>query len=399
MKKLLLFILFFSIYAHIYSQKTISILTCSPGNDIHSTFGHTAIRYTNPHTDTDVIYNYGIFSYTEDFVYNFVRGNTYYKLGKTSTSRFLSNYYYDNRYVVEQKLNLHSQQIDSILSFLETNYVPENRTYLYNFLYDNCATRPRDVLETTLNDSLIWNPTHEVPDSLWLSNTATLLSESNSITWRDLLHEYLDANSWLRFGIGLTLGIPTDKPATEYESMFLPDCLFLKLASASLIHNDNHTPLVSSTAVLVSPHTKHADSYNIYNPYIILWVLAFLSIVISYIEYRTHIHFYLLDSILYFIVGLLGVLIWYISFVSIHPAVFPNLHTIWASPLNILFAVFWLFPHIRRIAKWYLIIYSTAVLLFCLAALLHLQDIHAGVIAVCIILLSRNTYFVTNGQH
>src|SRR5690606_19036608 len=126
--------------------------TCAPGTDIHSHFGHTAIRFVDSSQHIDIVYNFGMFSYSDDFVYNFVQGETYYHLGVTSFSRFITEYYFDERSVIEQILLFTPQQVQALHALLEKNALLENRTYLYNFLYDNCATRPRDLIIQVLGD-------------------------------------------------------------------------------------------------------------------------------------------------------------------------------------------------------------------------------------------------------
>nr|MDA3882677.1 DUF4105 domain-containing protein [Bacteroidales bacterium] len=336
-----------------------------------------------------------IFSFSDDFLYNFVKGETYYRLGKTQTSRFVAEYYYNNRTVVEQKLNISQRLVDSIHSFLETNYLPENRRYLYNFFYDNCATRPRDVLIKTLGNTLsIDSAQISIPDSLWISETAGQIDDYEKlVTWRDVLHCYLAQDSWLRFGVGLALGLPTDRKISKHESMFLPDYVFLFLNQATVKYQNQSQALISETSYLVKPGEKTGEK-SIWSPQLILWGIFGVALILLLFEIRSRRHMFWIDSFLSLIIGLLGLLIWYLSFFSIHPAVFPNFHILWALPFHIFFAILWLFPKIRIHIIWYTYIYSILIILFLVSIPFNPQYIHSGVIAILLTLLSRNMGFL-----
>ncbi|MBO4959466.1 DUF4105 domain-containing protein, partial [Butyricimonas sp.] len=127
---------------------TISILTCSPGNELYSLFGHTGIRVVDKANDMDIVFNYGTFDFaTQGFYFKFARGLLPYQLSCSEFRRFLSSYIYDERSVYSQTLNLDSIQKQYLMDLLFENYQPANREYLYNFLYDNCSTRVRDIIE------------------------------------------------------------------------------------------------------------------------------------------------------------------------------------------------------------------------------------------------------------
>lgn len=370
-----------------------SILTCAPGTEIHAHFGHTAIRLCDSASGIDVVFNYGIFRYTDDFAYNFVKGETYYQLGVQKFSSFVSEYYMDNRGVIEQKLRLTQNQKQTLFNLLQTNYLPENRKYLYNFFYDNCSSRPRDLLIQVLGDTLKWNkPTQVISDTLWMHTTQQHLINKEIPSWRTFIHTYVGNDSWLRFGISLALGIPTDKQPSLIETMFLPDCLFLLLESATIHQNNSQMPIVETTQVLV-PHTPIINSSSLlFYPATIMWIACLFFLIIAFIEYRIRRHFYGIDSFVYFVFGCIGILVWYVSFISIHPAVFPNINALWALPIHILFSILVLIPRARIFSHYYIHITTGLLAIYTLLALISLQYIHLGQIALVIILLSRNPY-------
>lgn len=386
----LLFFLLLSTVA--VSQPYVTVLTCAPGTDIHAHFGHTAIRYVDSASNIDIVYNYGIFSYSDDFAYNFVKGETYYRLGVTSYSRFLTEYYFDARSVVEQKLNLTPDEVFRMHAFLEHNNLPENREYLYNFFYDNCSSKPRDIIMEILGNSLIWTVPQRsegFADSLWFASASQhFYNGFTSTSWRDLLHEYVSAGSWLRFGISLGLGRPADMPVSMHGSMFLPDFLCLALQYAHVVRDDTESPLVSHTYYVLHFDEDKLSLYES-NPSALLWIVALLFLGIAYVEYRLKKHFYWLDSILFFIYSLVGIFVWYVSLISIHPAVFPNSNVLWTMPLHIVFALMWLIPMFRTYLRWYLLLTAVLLILYSVLAVIGFQYTHAGYIALIVILASR----------
>lgn len=399
---ILSFFLSISLFSQSISEKAyFSLLTCAPGSEIHSHFGHTAIRFVDSANYTDIVYNFGMFRYSDDFVYNFVKGETYYHLGVTSFSRFITEYYFDERSVIEQVLNFTPQQVQTLNAMLEKNAMPEHRTYLYNFLYDNCATRPRDLIIQVLGDSLQWNipTTTAFSDTLWFASSADLLQkDSLSRTWRALLHKYVHNYSWLRFGIGLALGEPTDKPATVFESMFLPDFLSMMVQHATITTANGIKPLVCSTQTIIAAEPIQIPPPFALRPSGLFWIFTFICFTIVYIEYKMKKHLYWFDSFLYILIGLLGGVLTFLSFFSIHPVVFPNYNILWASPIHVIFALVWFIPKLRPYTQWYLLLYGIIFLLYIGSIPFNPQYMHAGYAAIIIMLLSRVGSFIINSD-
>ena len=134
----------------------LSLLTCAPGEEIYSLFGHTAIRYENPSQGIDAVFNYGLFSFnTPNFIFRFSLGETDYQLGVTDYEHFAAEYAFYGRSVWQQTLNLTDEEKTKLIQLLQENYRPENRVYRYNFFYDNCATRPRDKIEESIAGKVV----------------------------------------------------------------------------------------------------------------------------------------------------------------------------------------------------------------------------------------------------
>jgi hypothetical protein len=200
-----------------YSQKReskISLLTIAPGNEVSDCFGHTGVKISTGKSANDYVYNYGTYSFDQpNFILNFVRGKLLYSLSKQSFPAFLQYYHNEKRTIYEQKLNLTPEEEVALLAALEQNYLPENKTYLYDFFFDNCSTRPRIVIENALQ-------------------SVTYNEEVTPKTFRELLEEYTQSRSWLDFGIDLIIGNIADRQANREEQMFLPDYLHDYLGTA-----------------------------------------------------------------------------------------------------------------------------------------------------------------------
>ena len=189
----------------------ISLLTCSPGEELYSLFGHTAIRYEEPKRGIDVVFNYGLFSFrTPNFALRFALGETDYMLGAEDYDSFISEYMMSNRSVWQQTLNLTREEKTKLIGLLEENYRPENRMYRYNFFYDNCATRPRDKIRESIDGTVVY------PDL-----------EQEPVSFRDIVYRFTKGHSWARFGFNLCLGVEADQPVTNEQMMFVPEYLQL----------------------------------------------------------------------------------------------------------------------------------------------------------------------------
>ena len=127
---------------------TASVLTCGPGDDFYTTFGHSAIRICDTAQGLDLVYNYGTFDFnTPHFYWKFMRGQLNYMLGRSSFEAFMEEYIYYGRAVWEQRLNFTPREVNNLYLLLEQNYLPEYRHYRYDFFRDNCATRVRDMVD------------------------------------------------------------------------------------------------------------------------------------------------------------------------------------------------------------------------------------------------------------
>lgn len=321
--------------APLSEKATISILTSGPSDmAIFTAWGHTAIRINDPETGLDIIYNYGIFSFGEplSFVTRFVSGQTDYKLGRASMRHSIEETIEKNANYYEQTLNLTQAEKEDIYGALLENYKPENRVYRYKYFSDNCATRPRAIIRKCIDGELVYQKEDEKG-----ATYAKLFKKSNgeNKTYRDIIYGLLPHSPWYCFGIDLCLGQPTDRKITEWDQLFLPSFLKAESDLLSIQKGDSIRPLVKETNKLLSKQKIEEDTEwtNVFNPLVVMWtgVLFALLHALYYIATGKDDRWaYLL---FFFGAGLFGIIIFYVSCLSVHEFVSPNLNLLWLNPI------------------------------------------------------------------
>lgn len=280
-------------------EAQISLLTCTPGKELYARYGHTAIRVQDPQNRMDLVFNYGIFDFnTDHFYWKFVKGETWYELGATTMPWFMLEYEEEHRPVYEQVLNLTPSQRNEIWQALVRNYEPENRQYLYNFVFDNCATRPYLLIQKALGDTI---------HSDYTGFTGT--------TYRRFIRRYTGSMTWANAGINLLFGPKADKPMSSDQRLFLPEELMLYMAQARL---SDGTPLVREGQIdtFGRPHTPWYASW----PFGL--VLYFLFVAgISYWDRRRMKRSKWLEIAFGIPYILLLILVTFLTFFSCHPLV------------------------------------------------------------------------------
>jgi len=355
----------------------VSLITCSPGEEVYSKFGHTAIRINDSTNGVDLIFNYGIFSFeTENFYYKFIKGETDYQLGIYDTKYFIPEYKQRNSMVWEQILNLTLQEKKELIRLLLKNYEPQNRTYRYNFIFDNCASRPRDKILSSIHGYVRYRPA------------------TDAKTFRQWVGMYVGTDTWLKFGIDIVFGMDADREANINESMFLPDNLMYEFQTAQIQSPGNQIrELVSEKKILVDKsNTTVRPDPVIYKPvtiFIILLVIGIILTVWDIKEKKRHSKFF--DTILLFITGIGGVIAFYLMFFSLHPLVRSNLNLLWLNPLNLVVALFiWIKP--LRVALFYYQIVNILLLLAALFAFaISVQSFNVASFPLIVLLLMRST--------
>lgn len=316
-------------------EATISILTCAPGDELYASFGHTGIRVIDKTNQLDVVFNYGTFDFnTQGFYFKFARGLLPYQLAISRFDSFIIPYIYDKRTVYSQTLLLDSVRKQRLMDLLMENYRPANRSYLYNFMYDNCTTRARDIVQKSTDNKISWT-TRTQDKSFW-----------------DLLDEYLKRSPWIQWGIHTILGSPANADATDWEQMFLPDYFMYGLDSAYY----NNTRLTQPIEVLYQAPEHHNATPWYFSPsFVFLTSTLLLILLLQKIKSNWLLR---LIAILFFITtGLIGCLIIFLGFFTAHPTMFPNFNILWANPLNLIAGLFIGKKHIPWLIHKYLFLY------------------------------------------
>lgn len=360
-----------------------SLITCGQGEEIYALFGHTAIRYQHPAKQIDVVFNYGVFDFnTPHFALRFALGHTDYLLGINNFHHFCATYAMMERSVSELVLNLNSEEKARLLQLLEENYRPENRTYRYNFFYDNCATRPRNLIEQAITTGT-------------LHYAETMNQPIDSISFRTLLHRYSTHALWSRFGMDLCMGSKADLPITRREMEFVPFCLRDDLRHAFIVTPDGKSkPLVIHELRWNNlPEMRQASDTHLANHFtpsrIALMLLMFvtaLTIVGTLLRRHT---LWFLDLATLLPAGLSGCILAFLAFFSQHPCVDSNLILLAFHPLHL----FCLPCTLRRIRKGlmsrYQIINLCSLTLFIIVYFLKIQIIPATTVYLALCLLVR----------
>lgn len=358
----------------------ISLLTCDPGDELYSAFGHSAIRVFDKSSGEDYVFNYGTFDFNVPFFYvKFTQRTLDYMLSLTNYDRFLIEYHYNQRGVREQILDLSPDQINKMIEFLKFNYLPPNRYYRYDFFYDNCATRIRDAMEEVLGNQLDWN---EDP-----------LAEQK--TFRNLIDEYVTRLAWADFGIDLALGAVIDVKAKEREKQFLPDYMEAAFARAMIVGDGPTRPLVKEDNVIMA-FPERSSKLDLFNPYILWWLLAILVMVITYIGFKKKRLFKGFDIAFFSILGLLGILIVLLWFFTFHSQTKYNWNILWAFPGHLILAFALWKNNTKSWVKKYLffgMVMANVTLVFWIFGW---QSFHPSIIPLLLVILLRTNFLYYN---
>jgi hypothetical protein len=295
----------------------ISVLTIGPGTSLNDAFGHNGFRIKDNVQGVDVVYDYGRFPFNEPgFYLNFARGKLSYSIGKDTFNDIINFYTWQNRTIKEQNLNLSATEKQELYTFLLNNYKPENRAYLYDFFYDNCATKIRDVANLALKNGISF----EKPD------------DYQAETFRTLIQNNLNKNSWGSLGIDIALGSVIDREASPEEQMFLPENIHRFFSKATL---QNGEALVSNSVTLYTEKEKNTTSNLWTSPLTIMSLLALGILWLTYTDHKKNKRTKWLDLTLFAITGLVGIFLLLLWFATDHSATAHNYNLLWAFALNV----------------------------------------------------------------
>ncbi|MBO9201458.1 MULTISPECIES: Lnb N-terminal periplasmic domain-containing protein [Niastella] len=358
------------------SHLRISLLTCSPGVELYSTFGHTALRVTDSAHSVDMVYNYGTFDDRDpNFYAKFTKGIMLYALSNYSYQEFLQEYAYEHRGVIEQALQLTGEQKQKMYAALQENAREENRYYNYYFHTDNCTTRARDMIERQSGASVVFK---------------NILPEKRP-TYRNLIYTYLDNGNqyWSKFGIDMCLGSNFDDRVTNNQSMFLPDYLMKGLDNATA---DSHPLVLQKQVVVAAPPVPPAS--NLITPMFLFSTLLVITGLLSFSTNKWALRFLnVFDCLFFLFVGVFGLLIVTLWAIRVDIVCRNNFNVFWALPTHF-FVAFVVYLKRKWLQQYFRVVFVLT-FLFTLCWFFIPQQINVAVLPLLGIIMIRS-YFRGN---
>lgn len=302
------FVTFLTAFAQQLDSIRVSLVTCSPGSKVYSLYGHTAIRCQNFTRKRDLVFNYGVFTFDQPhFLWRFILGKCDYMVDAMDWKYFLPEYEQRGSSVTAQVLNLTPLEANRLYFLLVQNLRPENREYRYNFLYNNCTTKVRDVIEAAVMGIV------EYPQL------------QPRRTYRQILHEYTAGYPWEQEGNDFLLGHDVDTVLSSRAEMFAPEFLMNYVDGANIHVSENDVrPLVRETEILVQKRNIAKQKDNLPSPSLLCYSVLLFCLLVMAVEWKWHHMWWGLDVLLMSFQGLAGVLIAFMFFFSEHPAVGSN---------------------------------------------------------------------------
>lgn len=377
MKKLLftifLFLFFYKADSQIPDscQFRISLLTCSPGQEIYSIFGHSALRLRDSSRNLDIIFNYGTFDFEDpNFLAKFGRGNLLYFVSVEEIDDFINQYREDKRNITEQELNLSCSEKEKLSDFLKNNTKEENKYYLYSFLYDNCSSRLKDIVAKNSSSPLAFQNILPAPNT----------------SFRDLIHEYMDKGRqpWTKLGLDMLLGSSLDVKIKNEEAMFLPEYL-MKAFDNGKIGKRN---LITGKQLILSTEPTLTNSFLPKPPVFFTCLFIIIAIIGFLKNKRVNMLLNGFDFLLFFTAGLTGLLLLALWVARTDVVCRNNFNMAWALPTHLIMVFFlyskrgwakkyWLFTAILQLillVTWFFLPQQLNIALLPVAALLLLRS-------------------------
>lgn len=350
-----------------FDSVEVSLLTCAPHEEIYSLYGHTALRWHDLHTKSDLAFNWGVFDFRRPhFVARFVLGLTDYELGVVELEPFVDYYRHWGSMITEQVLNLTSSEKLRLERLLAENYSPANRTYRYNFFYDNCSTRPRDILERCLEGRIIYEPRRDYQP-----------------TFRQMIREKTSNHLWATFGNDMLLGVGADLKTKHREQEFLPENLLYDFDHATVLGNDgSRRQLVLKRRMALEGGVQVVEPDFLLSPTEVASMVLVVVALLTVGEFKRRRTYKFVDIILMTFYGLVGCLLTVMLF-SQHPTTSTNLQLVLINPIHL-----WYLPAVfkRRSSRYWLLLLAMLVVYLVFATV---QQYPEGMLILALCLLLR----------
>lgn len=357
-------------------EAEIKVMTIGPSQrELYSAFGHSAFIVYDPVNRISNAYNYGIYDFNQpNFYLNFTKGRPVYKLGVWEYRRMRQIYMSENRSIIEQTLNLTQEEKQQLFDFLEENRKPENQDYVYNYVYDNCATKMRDVINDVLGESIEYDYSYA----------------DQGLTLRDLMDLYLGQQPWGDLGIDICLGIQIDKTASGTEYMFLPDYVQIALEQATIKRDSVQMPLVLKTETVYKAQ-EEANASSSVTPMMVTIGLFFILGFLTHRGLKYDIKYRKLDFVWLAVTGITGLLLLMLWLATDHLSKF-NWNLFWAMPLNLPMVFFLSRKAIKPFVKYYFLLMAMIQVLLIIFHGILPQALHLALIPIMLALAIRSLY-------
>lgn len=359
----------------------VSVLTVGSGRSLNDAFGHNAFRVQDDSLGIDYVFDYGRYDFeAPNFYLKFARGKLDYLLGLSYYKDFIQAYKSQDRTVKQQWLNLNLSQKQQLFEFLKNNYKDENRAYRYDFFYNNCATKIKDVLKVVTQNQITFN----TPDGF------------SPKTFRTLIQDELDWNTWGSLGIDIALGSVIDKAATAEEHMFLPKYIYTFFEQASIAQG---SPLVIRSETVYQQQIAYPKSSFWSSPLFVMLLLSFVIIWITFKDRKNNTNSRWLDTLIVLITDLIGFLLLLLWFATDHTATAFNYNLLWAFPINILL-IFQLYR--QKLSPWvkpYIKLLIVLIALLILHWFTGVQRFAPALLPLLIALVYRYVFWIQNQEY
>ena len=313
----------------------IGLVTCSPHDEVYSLYGHSALHVYDLRDGSHKVYNYGVFDFKKPhFVWRFIMGKTDYCLECYSAfDRWVKSYTKWGCLVEEQILNLTNTEKLRLCQALDENLI-KDPVYRYNFFFDNCSTRPRNIVERCLDGKVNYAARPDYQP-----------------TFREMIHHCTEGHPWATFGNDLLLGLRADMTATQREQEFLPANLCYDFDHATVERLGETRPLVLRHVVIAPLGNQPVSEGFPISPLACTLFILVVNIAIFVMEWRRKRIMVWWDTVMMLLTGLPGVLL-FLMFFSEHPATSTNLQILILNPVALFFIPFVIR---RRHTRWFTI--------------------------------------------
>lgn len=354
----------------------VSLLTCQPHEELYSLYGHTAIRYHELQPQgIDVAFNYGVFDFRKPFfVGRFVLGWTDYELGVCPYELFQEEYRRFGSRVTEQVLNLTQEEKMRLKQALTENLKDGHRVYRYNYFYNNCTTKARDIIEQSLSGKIIYDT-----------------RDNRQPSYREMIHEMTERHPWATFGNDILLGIRADLKTTQRQQEFLPHRLMNDFDRARIYADGKYRPLVKEHRVAVESGVQTTMSGFPLSPTTCAVILSSLALVLFAVQWHLRRTLLVWDLLLLTFQSIVGLLLFVMLF-SEHPTTTLNLQILLFNPLPL----FFIHKVVRRRKTYY---WNLSILLLtCFLIGGFWQHYAEGIWSLALCLLLQDVLHLKNGE-